>query len=141
MTQAVIGYWNKIGVKANLTTDTTIPGWISNALSKKFPVLGYGYGGLPMSLQAINWFEPIANPYNPFATSDPQILSLIDAASQAPPAQQEAAFQQVQDAGIKDAWYVGVAVVDAGYLDANNISAPPTVSGYQGNDDDVTPAS
>jgi peptide/nickel transport system substrate-binding protein len=141
LTQAVIGYWNKIGVTASLTADTTIPGWTSNVLSKKFPAMGFAYGGLPMYLEAINFFEPIANAYNPFATNDPQITGLITAATKAPAAQQDADFQKVQAAGVQQAWYVGVTLIPLGLLHSTGVHAPPINQGYYGNDTDLTPAS
>jgi len=141
LTQAVIGYWQAIGVKANVTTDSTTPGWINNALSRKFPVIGYGYGGLPMYLEAVNWFEPVANIYNPFASSDPAILNALKHAEAAPPSQQDAAFQRVQALGVQDAWYVGVTLFDVGLLHASGVSAPKPNGGYVYNDDDILPAS
>jgi len=141
LTQAVIGYWNKIGVKADLTADTTVPGWISNVLSKKFPAMGFAYGGLPMYLQAINFFEPTANIFNPFATNDPTITGLIKTATQAPAAAQDAAFQKLQAAGVQQAWYVAVALIPVGLLHSSSVSVPPINQGYYGNDTDVTPAS
>ena len=141
LTQAVIGYWNKIGVKADVTADTTVPAWISNVLSKKFPAMGFAYGGLPMYLEAVNFFDPTANIFNPFATSDPTIINLIKTATVAPAAQQDADFQQVQAAGVQQAWYVAVALIPVGLLHASGVNVPPINQGYYGNDTDVTPAS
>ena len=141
LTQAVIGYWNKIGVKANLTADTTVTAWISNVLSKKFPAMGFAYGGLPMYMEAVNFFEPTANIFNPFATDDPAITNLVKTATAAPAAQQIADFQQVQAAGVQQAWYVAVAPIPVGLLHSSNVTAPPINQGYYGNDTDVTPAS
>jgi len=141
LTQAVIGYWNKIGVKANVTADTTTPGWISNVLSKKFPAMGFAYGGLPMYLQAINFFEPSANIFNPFVTNDPAITSLINTAIAAPAAQQNADFEKVQAAGIQQAWYIAVTLIPVGLLHNSTVNAPGIHQGYYGNDTDVTSAS
>jgi peptide/nickel transport system substrate-binding protein len=139
LTQAVVGYWNQIGVTANITADTTVPAWISNVLSKKFPAMGFAYGGLPMYMQAINFFEPIANIFNPFTTSDPTITSLLNTAITAPAAQQNADFQKVQAAGIEQAWYVGVTLIPVGLLHSSTVVAPGIDQGYYGNDTDVTP--
>jgi peptide/nickel transport system substrate-binding protein len=141
LTQAVIGYWNSIGVKADVTADTTVPGWTSNVLSKNFPAMGFAYGGLPMYLQAINFFEPNANVFNPFATNDPAVNALISTASTAPAAQQDAAWQKVQAYGVQQAWYVAVTLIPIGLLHTSSINAPGIYQGYYGNDTDVTPAS
>lgn len=141
LTQAVIGYWNKIGVTANVTADTTVPAWISNVLSKKFPAMGFAYGGLPMYLEEVNFFEPTANVFNPFGTDDPAITSLIKTATTAPAAQQNADFEDIQAAGVQQAWYVAVALIPVGLLHSTSINAPPINQGYYGNDTDVTPGS
>jgi len=141
LTQAVVGYWKSIGVQTNVTTDSTTPGWINNVLSKKFPAIGYGYGGLPMYLEAVNWFEPVANIYNPFATDEPSILDTLKHAESVPAAQQNAVFEQAQAIGVKQAWYVGVALVDAGIIHSNSVEVPKPTGGYIFNIDDIAPAS
>jgi peptide/nickel transport system substrate-binding protein len=141
LTQAVAGYWNKIGVKTNITADATTPAWIHNALSKKFSVLGYAYGGLPMFLEADNWFRPNANPFNPFATNDATIMGLLNAAAAAPASEQVADFQKVQAAGVQQAWYVGVAVFDVGIAVSSSVTTPPERDFYLGNELDTTPVS
>jgi len=141
LTQAVIGYWNAIGVQARVTADTTVPGWSSNVLSRKFPAMGFAYGGLPMYMEAINFFEPSANIFNPFATADPAMTGLIKAATLAPGPQQDADFQKVQAAGIEQAWYVAVTLIPVGLLHSSSVDAPPINQGYYGNDTDVTPVS
>ncbi|HEY1616012.1 MAG TPA: ABC transporter substrate-binding protein [Streptosporangiaceae bacterium] len=141
LTQAVIGYWNAVGVQAKVTADTTVPGWSSNVLSKKFPAMGFAYGGLPMYMEAINFFEPSANIFNPFATNDAQITGLISAAISAPAAQQNTDFQKIQAAGVQQAGYLAVTLIPVGLLHAAGVDAPPIDQGYYGNDTDVTPAS
>lgn len=141
LTQAVTGYWNSIGVKTAITADTTVTGWISHVLSKTYPAMGFAYGGLPMYLQAISFFEPGANVFNPFATSDPAVSALISTAITAPAGRQDAAWQKVQDYGIKQAWYVAVSLIPVGLLHTSTVNAPGIYQGYYGNDTDVTPAS
>jgi hypothetical protein len=92
-----------------------------------------------MYMQAINFFEPIANIFNPFTTSDPTITSLLNTAITAPAAQQNADFQKVQAAGIEQAWYVGVTLIPVGLLHSSTVVAPGIDQGYYGNDTDVTP--
>jgi peptide/nickel transport system substrate-binding protein len=141
VTQAVAGYWNKIGVKTSITQDATTPAWINNALSRKFTVLGYGYGGLPMFLEADNWFRPNANIYNPFATNDATVVRLLDTAAAAPASEQVADFQKVQAAAVQQAWYVGVAVFDVGIAVSPSVTTPPDHGLYLGNELDTTPVS
>jgi peptide/nickel transport system substrate-binding protein len=141
LTQAVVGYWNKIGVNATITADTTTTGWISSVMSKKFPAMGFAYGGLPMYLQAINFFEPTSNVFNPFTTDDPTITGLLNTAISAPASQQVADFQKIQAAGVEDAWYVGVTLIPVGLLHSSSVNAPGIEQGYYGNDTDVTPGS
>jgi peptide/nickel transport system substrate-binding protein len=141
VTQAVLGYWNAIGVTAHVTLDTTTAGWIQNADSKNFPALGYIYGGLPMFLEATNWFEPAANQFNPWASTSPALGKLVKKAESAPPAKQNADWHAVQDYGVKQAWYVGVAVGDAGYLHTNNVNVAKAHGLYLINILDTTPAS
>jgi peptide/nickel transport system substrate-binding protein len=141
LTQAVVGYWNAIGVQAKITADTTVPAWISNVLSRKFPAMGFAYGGLPMYLESVNFFQPSANIFNPFATNDPAITSLISAATVAPAAQQDADFEKVQAAGVAQAWYVAVTLIPIGLLHGTTVTVPGIAAGYYGNDTDVTPVS
>ena len=121
--------------------DTTDTAASASILSKKYPAFGYGYGGEPMFLLAKNWFEPIANQFNPFATSDPAVLGMISSAAAAPTAAQDAAWQQVQAFGVKQAWYVGVATTALGAASGSGVTAPPENGSYIGNELDVTPAS
>lgn len=141
VTQAVAADWAKIGVKANITEDATTPAWISNVTARKYSVTGYGYGGLPMFMEAPNWFLPVANPFNPFASSDPTMTSLLGQASAESGTAQISDFQQVQAQGVKNAWYVGVAVQDAAVLIGSSVHAPGPHGLYLGNELDVTPAS
>lgn len=141
LAQAVDGYWNAIGVKTNLTVDPTPTGADTSILSKQYPAMAYGYGGLPMGLEQLNWFQPTVNEYNPFGTNSPAVLKLITAAQNAPAAAQNKDWQKVGDYGINNAWFVGVGYADVGYIDGKGINVPAARVGYQGNADDVTPAS
>jgi peptide/nickel transport system substrate-binding protein len=140
-TQAVMQYWNAIGVKTNVTFDSTAQGWQHHVLSGSFPAIGYGYGALPMYLEAINWFAPIKNIYNPLVSSDPAITNLVSAAETAPAAKQIIDWQKVEAAGVKQAWYVGIAVVDVGWQYSDAVSVPKDTRLYRPNDIDITPRS
>lgn len=140
-TQAVIGDWNAIGVKTNLTFDGTTPGWENNDLSGNFPAIGYAYGGLPMYLEAIDWFSPTKNLYNPFVTNDPAVAKLVKTAETAPASKQNADWRKVEDYGVQQAWYVGVADADIGWEYSNTVSVPKINGLYRPNDIDITPKS
>jgi peptide/nickel transport system substrate-binding protein len=115
VTQAIAGYWSKIGVKAQITTDAAPATWVSNVLAKKFPAAGYGYGGLPVYLTAQNWFQPAANPYNPFNSQAPRTTTLFDQPAAAGPAQSSALGLQAMTYALQQGWWVTTSLVDASY--------------------------
>jgi peptide/nickel transport system substrate-binding protein len=140
MMQAVVGYWNAIGVKANITQDATIPGWISDIMTRKFAAGAYGYGGLPMFMESVNWFLPYGNPFNPFASSDPVMTSLLAKAGAETGAQQTADYEAVQAEGVQQAWYIGIAVESIAVINGTGITSPPAQDLYFGNVLDIQPA-
>ncbi len=107
-------------MKSELTSDDPNTAQES-VMSQQFPASGYVYGALPMFLQAINWFEPTANMFNPFVTNDPAVLDLISHAAAAPADEQNAAWQAVQAYGVENAWYVGVAAADIGLVAGDDV--------------------
>ncbi|MDI2127578.1 ABC transporter substrate-binding protein [Yinghuangia seranimata] len=115
ITQAVIEQWKQVGVKANVTTDATVGQWIVNATSKRFPVLGYGYGGAATYFASLDWMLPHATAFNPFATEDPVLTSKLAAANAAPEAQQPPMYQDVMRYVVEQAWFVGVLRMDGIY--------------------------
>ncbi|MEO6700682.1 MAG: ABC transporter substrate-binding protein [Jatrophihabitantaceae bacterium] len=115
VTQAIMGYWAKIGVKAVLTSDAAPASWVSNVLAKKFPAAGYGYAGLPVFQTAQNWFRPSANPFNPFSSADPQLTALLDQAAAAAPEQASALSIQAMRYALLQGWFVTTSLVDAAY--------------------------
>jgi peptide/nickel transport system substrate-binding protein len=137
--QAVASYWQAIGVQTKITVDPTPTAAESNILSKNYPAFAYGYGVLPMGLMALNWFVPNANQYNPFATNDPKVKTLLATAQNATGGKQTKGYQAVEDYGVENAWWVGIGYLKVGYVDSKSISVPGARYGYQGNADDVTP--
>lgn len=115
VTQAVVEQWKQIGVQANVTTDTTVGQWLQNAASKKFPVLGFGYGGAPTYLIALDWLLPHATAFNPFATEDPALSTKLTAAAAAPQDQLPALYQDVMRYVVDQAWFVSVVRMDGIY--------------------------
>jgi peptide/nickel transport system substrate-binding protein len=139
--QAIDGYLNAIGVKTNLTIDPTETGSVNAILSKAYPAFEFGSGGLPMGLEQLQWFQPTVNQYNPFGDDNPAVLKLVKTAETAPVSQQTKDWQKVGDYGIDNAWFIGIGYQEVGYLDGKGINVPHARVGYQGNADDVTPAS
>ncbi len=115
LTQAVLQDWKQIGVTTQVTTDTTVGQWLSNAVSRKFPALGFGYGAAPAYLLSLDWLLPHATAFNPFATADPTLTSLLAQAAAAPAAEQPALDQDAMRYAVGQAWFVSVARLDGIY--------------------------
>ncbi len=141
-TQAMLSDWAKIGVKTNLTTDPTVATWIASVSTKKYPIVAYGYGGLPMYMQAINWYGTEAGPFNPFGITDPKLTALLEKANNAPAAEQSKLYQAVTAYSVAQAYAVPLSQIDTGYAAGAKIHMPkPTeVNGYPDVATDVTPA-
>jgi peptide/nickel transport system substrate-binding protein len=122
VTQAIMGYWAKIGVKAVLTSDAAPGTWVSNVLSKKFPAAGYGYAGLPVFQTSQNWFRPAANPFNPFSSSDSRLSQLLDQAAAATPDAAGALSVQAMRYALEQGWWVTTSLVDAAYYTRKGLS-------------------
>lgn len=120
LTQAVLQDWKQIGVTTDVTTDTTIGQWLSNAVSRKFPVLGFGYGAAPAYLLSLDWMLPHPTAFNPFATSDPTLTALLAKAAAAPAAEQPALDQAAMKYVVGQAWFVSVARIDGIYAFRGN---------------------
>src|SRR5262249_51947958 len=108
VSQAVVAQWKQIGVTANVSTDTSIGQWLQNATSKKYPVLGFGYGGNSTYLPSLDWMLPHTTAFNPFASQDPQLTDLLAKAAAAPPEQAPGLYQDVMRRLIDEAWFVSV---------------------------------
>ncbi|SEL30210.1 ABC transporter substrate-binding protein [Streptacidiphilus jiangxiensis] len=115
VTQAVVAEWRKIGVTVNITTDSSIGQWLGNATSKRFPVLGFGYGGASTYLLSLDWMLPHPTAFNPFASQDPQLTSMLAAAAAAPAAQAPALDQNVMRYVVDQAWFVSVLRMEGIY--------------------------
>ena len=69
--------------------------WLGNATSKKFPALGFGYGGAATYTLSLDWMLPHPTAFNPFASQDPQLTAMLASAAAAPQEQQPALYQNV----------------------------------------------
>ncbi|MEN8651336.1 ABC transporter substrate-binding protein [Streptomyces sp. 21So2-11] len=115
VTQAVVQQWKKIGITADVTTDTTVGQWLTNATSKKYPALGFGYGGAASYALSLDWMLPHATAFNPFASSDPKLSSMLAAAAAADQDKQPALYQNVMRYVVDEAWFVSVMRMDGLY--------------------------
>ena len=112
LTQAVLQDWKQIGVTTDVTTDTTVGQWLSNAVSRKYPALGFAYGAAPAYLLSLDWMLPHTTAFNPFATSDPTLTAMLARADAAPAAEQPALDQDAMRYVVGQAWFVSVARLD-----------------------------
>ncbi|MBT2469841.1 hypothetical protein J7E97_18640 [Streptomyces sp. ISL-66] len=115
VTQAVVQQWKNIGVTADVTTDTSIGQWLTNATSKKYPALGFGYGGATSYALSLDWMLPHPTAFNPFASSDPKLTDMLAAAAAAEPDKQPALYQDAMRYTVDQAWYVSVMRMDGLY--------------------------
>ncbi|MFF1765717.1 ABC transporter substrate-binding protein [Streptomyces sp. NPDC058249] len=112
VSQAVVQQWQKIGVKADVTTDTSVGQWLASATSKKYPVLGFGYGGAPTYTLALDWMLPHPTAFNPYATSAPKLTKMLAKANAASPHEQRALYQDAMRYVVDQAWFVSVLRMD-----------------------------
>ncbi|MEV8634897.1 ABC transporter substrate-binding protein [Streptosporangium sp. NPDC051023] len=110
--QAVFQQWKQIGVTVNVVTDTTVGGFLNNAMSKTFPALGFAYGGLPTYLTSLDWMLPHASPFNPFASEDPRLAKMLADAAAAPQSRQPGLYREAMRYVVDQAWFVAVARQD-----------------------------
>ncbi|MCT9088960.1 ABC transporter substrate-binding protein [Streptomyces sp. ASQP_92] len=131
VTQAVVEQWKKIGVTAAVTTDTSVGQWLTNATSRKFPALGFGYGGATSYALSLDWMLPHPTAFNPFATSDPKLTGLLAAAAAAAPDKQAALYQDAMRYAVDQAWFVSVMRMDGLYaFDGKKLTGFAVKPGY-----------
>ncbi|MEU9987029.1 ABC transporter substrate-binding protein [Streptomyces sp. NPDC048045] len=112
VSQAVVQQWKQIGVIADVTTDTSVGQWLAGATSKKYPALGFGYGGAAGYALSLDWMLPHATAFNPFATSDPELTRMLNTAAAAPAGKQPALYRDVMRFVVDRAWFVSVLRMD-----------------------------
>ncbi|MGN6763311.1 MAG: ABC transporter substrate-binding protein, partial [Leifsonia sp.] len=89
--QAIVQDWNKIGVKANLTTFTDDGQMVTAVLAHKYPVALYDYGTLPMYVQSKSFFTGGATQYNAWNLQDAQLTADLQNAAAAKTVDQQGA--------------------------------------------------
>jgi peptide/nickel transport system substrate-binding protein len=111
--QAILSQWKAVGVTAQLTTDPQIPGWLNNVMSRKFPVVGFGYGNLPTYLMSLDFMRPTPNPFNPYQSADGELETILDRAIAEPEATAQAALFRQAAIRLNDlAWFAPVVRID-----------------------------
>ncbi|MBB4913429.1 ABC transporter substrate-binding protein [Streptosporangium saharense] len=129
--QAVFQQWKQVGVTVNVVTDTTVGAFLSNAMSKSFPALGFAYGGLPTYLTSLDWMLPHASPFNPFASQDPKLAKLLESAASAPQARQPGLYREAMRYVVDQAWFVAVSRQDQIFaFDGKKLDGVTVASGY-----------
>ncbi|MFF7244935.1 ABC transporter substrate-binding protein [Embleya sp. NPDC008237] len=115
VTQAVVEQWKRIGVTAQVTTDTSVGRWLANATSRKFAAVGFAYGAAPTYLMALDWLLPHPTAFNPFASQDPELTRRLTDAASAPLDQQDARYREVVRYVVDQGWFVSVMRMDGIY--------------------------
>src|SRR5262249_22324451 len=115
--QAVGGYWKALGVAVKVRPAVGPAAWSEAVVSKRYPLHGYIYAVLPEFLSAKNWLAPTPNPFNVWATHDPEIDALLARAGRAPagPAR-DALYAQVRTRASSLDWSAPVARLDTIYV-------------------------
>ena len=119
LTNAVVDYWNKIGVKVEITNDPV--NWAARFSSKQFPVV-IDINGNGLIAQANSQLLPSGTSFNPFGSSDEQINELFAEAVAATPAEREKALNKRADRVRELAWFVPVSIQETIVL--SNADAP-----------------
>lgn len=114
MAQAVVQDWAAIGVTAHLTTYSDNNQLITDILGHKYSVAVYGYGVLPMYIQAKSFYSGGANQYNPWNTTDSAISAdLVQAAAGKTAADQDKFYVAANHRALVDlAWLTSVYTRD-----------------------------
>jgi peptide/nickel transport system substrate-binding protein len=135
---AVCGYWAAIKVTCNTTTDND--GNDPDVESGNFAAASYAYGGLPLPLEAANWFEPEVNTFNPLGSSNATMTKLLNEADNSSGAKQTSLFQQVGALGVTQAWYANVLEGDTAQFTSSSVTGGNLTSTFLGNQDFIKPA-
>jgi peptide/nickel transport system substrate-binding protein len=125
--QAAVSYWEKIGVKTDLKTDTVIANWLDAMAKKKYAVSGYAYGTLPFSIQSIDFYSDSGGPFNGY-TTDPKVTALLEDARSAAPDKREQIYQEVNKYSVDQGFGVPLAVVEQLWGYSKDISVPEASS-------------
>ena len=109
--QVIASYWEKIGVRARISTSATITPFGNEVTAGKTPAFAMQYDAQPMFLEATQLLDTDAGFFNQFKTAEPQLTALIAAARvQTKPAAIASAWSAVQRRVVDLGWFVPVAL-------------------------------
>jgi ABC-type transport system substrate-binding protein len=109
MAQALASQLAKVGIKVDLTTAPDAQSYVTQSVSRKFPVVVVAYGAGPMYLVGAGLFLPTAAVFNGFKTNSAELVSLYNKAAAADPTQRAALDTQMQEYLVENAWFAPVA--------------------------------
>jgi peptide/nickel transport system substrate-binding protein len=125
--QAAVSYWEKIGIKVDLTTDKVVDNWITAIANQQFAISGYLYGTLPFSIQSIDFYSDAGGPFNAYE-QDPKVRELLDEVPSADDAQREDIYKQVNQYSVENGFGVPLSVTSALWAYSDKISVPQATS-------------
>jgi peptide/nickel transport system substrate-binding protein len=117
MDQAVAKYWAAIGVKVNITTDTTVNQWLQQLATKKFAVADNVLGASTMAT-AYSVYLTKGGVLNPFGLTDSTIDKLFSASLVSPNAKK--LWQKITARMVQQAYQAPVAFIPSELWAASN---------------------
>jgi peptide/nickel transport system substrate-binding protein len=135
---AVCGYWAAINVTCNTTTDNEPND--PDVENGTFAAAAYAYGGLPLPLEAANWFEPEVNAFNPLGSSNASMATLLKEAGNTSGAKQVALYQKVAGLGVTQAWFINVLEGESAQFTSSSVTGGALTRTFLGNQDFIRPA-
>jgi peptide/nickel transport system substrate-binding protein len=115
MVQAVASQLEEIGVTMELKPNPDITAYVTDLLSKQFPVTSLTFGGQPQFVNiAQNWAA--TGVLNPFGVTDPAFVELYEQAASASADEIDAKMKATMKKVVEDAYTLPVAQIDAIYF-------------------------
>ncbi|MEN3280958.1 MAG: peptide/nickel transport system substrate-binding protein [Solirubrobacteraceae bacterium] len=127
--QAIAGDLAKVGIKLKVTTQANAAQYFTDMSSGKYPVAGFGFGGLPIYLEGPALFLPGAATFNPFKTEDKELAELYDRAASAPEDERASLDKQVQQRIIDQAWFAPVSLTPVFFFHRDTVTGVAPTSG------------
>lgn len=115
--QAVASNLAQIGITLKITSvSASLSQFLGDALSKQYPAVFWLTGGGNDAYTSGQQYLPtVGTPENPFGTTNSQVTQLYNQANAAPPSQQPALYQEVENMLVKLAWFAPVYQSDDFY--------------------------
>ena len=120
--KAVADAWAKVGIKITIKSDPTVPEWIADMESLKYPATA---GQLNFGPAYLYWTGSLNGSFNLRNNSDPQLTDWANQAAAADPKAADKLWQKLF-AGLTDkAWFVPVLRSYVVYFTSKTVSVPP----------------